>query len=266
MFYFLGDSFTWGQGLYFEKWIEEKTKFGNIKDIKKFKCTSIRHECLSFEDNQFRIQNSFPHLVSKHYNMNYFVPKFTNGGTNYDIIHQLRTQVNTFNKEVISHVFIQLTDFWRPMEFHLQEPFTEEERKGLYIDGYGKNGRDIKIFDELIDTQINALKTFFEENSTCKFYVLSWHNDIAERFISKLGDDEFVKIHYGGRVYDSFDWILNKVSLQSKYGIFDDHFTTEGHQVIADSIIKKLGDIEHEELNEYAYLKRISYYNKNNII
>lgn len=259
MFYFLGDSFTWGQGLYFEKWIQEKSKFGNIESINKlFKPDTIRHECFSFEDNQFRIQNSFPYLVSKHYNMNYFSPKFTNGGSNYDIIHQLRMG-GIADYGIISHIFIQLTDFWRPMDLRLKEYFTKEEQEGIYIDEYTDKGRDINIFDRLIGTQINAFKDLIENNKKCKFYVLSWHDDMAKSFLSKVGEESFVKINYKGTDYDSFDWVLKELSLQSKHGIFDEHLSIEGHRVIADSIIRKLGDIGNINSRNYNYLREKGY-------
>ena len=51
---FLGDSFTWGQGLYFEKWILEGD-VSKIKNISNLRPDSVRHECFSLEDNEFRI-------------------------------------------------------------------------------------------------------------------------------------------------------------------------------------------------------------------
>ena len=51
MIYFFGDSFTWGQGLYFEKWHEEGIKSDMMA---KHMPDKFPQECLSYDDNKIR--------------------------------------------------------------------------------------------------------------------------------------------------------------------------------------------------------------------
>jgi len=256
MFLFLGDSFTWGQGLYFEKWIIENQK-SKIDKINKLTPADLRHECFSFEDNQFRIQNSFPYIVSSHYNMNYFNPRWLNGGSNYDIFYQLKS-LPPSTIDPVTHIIIQLTDFWRPMPNNLTSYFTKKEQEGVDIHNLEKKyGRDISIFNKMIDTQLSILSEIFNNlGDKIKIYVLCWQNDISEKFIQKFGNELLIPIRYNDVYYNSFDWMLDTVSLQKKYGIFDNHFSIEGHHIISNSIIEKIGKINTTNKN-YLYLENL---------
>ena len=63
---FLGDSFTWGQGLHYYYMIE---KHGwTQSDCKKFFDNRYRFEWLGFEADEYRRKYSFPYLVSNKLN------------------------------------------------------------------------------------------------------------------------------------------------------------------------------------------------------
>lgn len=257
MFLFVGDSFTWGQGLYFERWVQQKL-ISDTEEINKFTPADFRHECLNFEDNQFRINHAFPHLVAKHYNVNYFTPRFMNGGSNYDILYELRNGIG-HQDEIVSHVVIQLTDFWRPMNPNHKQFFSEEQQNGADIHTLEQfYGRSVTIFNEMIDSQLSALEEDFWRYRKAKVYVLSWQNDIAQKFKERFGDERLIQVHYNNQIYDSFDWVLDELSLKKKYNIFDNHFTIEGHKIIADSIIKKIGEFK-TDIDSYKFLKENKY-------
>jgi lysophospholipase L1-like esterase len=113
MILFLGDSFTWGQGLYFEKWkseginiLEWQEKYGEIHDYP--------HEHLDYESHQYRRKHHFPALVAKHYDKNYDV-KWGNGGSNWDLIHQANMipVLSPQYRNSVDLVVVQLTDWTR---------------------------------------------------------------------------------------------------------------------------------------------------------
>src|SRR6056300_273539 len=113
MILFLGDSFTWGQGLYFEKWKSEgidisewKEKYGEIHDYP--------HEHLDYESHKYRKEHHFPALVAKHFDKDYNV-KWGNGGSNWDLIHQANMipALSPQYRNGLDLVVVQLTDWTR---------------------------------------------------------------------------------------------------------------------------------------------------------
>ena len=85
MIYFFGDSFTWGQGLYFEKWHEKGIKSDLMA---KHMPDTFPQECLSYDDNKIRKERHFPNLVAKHFDRDY-ITDWHNGGTNYNVLRFL---------------------------------------------------------------------------------------------------------------------------------------------------------------------------------
>lgn len=81
MIIFLGDSFTWGQGLYTKKWIQDGK---SIEYCNNHLPPTFSHGNISHSDDEYRRKYHFPNLVAKHYDRSYYV-KPKNGGTNRDI-------------------------------------------------------------------------------------------------------------------------------------------------------------------------------------
>jgi len=67
MILFLGDSFTWGQGLPIEKWLKE----GKSLDYCNRLPPKVPSELYNYEDDNYRKQNHFPNLVAKHFNKSF---------------------------------------------------------------------------------------------------------------------------------------------------------------------------------------------------
>lgn len=244
MIVFLGDSFTWGQGLYFENWIKTKSP----EEISKFKPEYVYHETFSFQDQEYRKNQRFPHLVAKHYNTPYLVPTITNGGGNYDIYYDLKKL--RLPKKIPYLFVIQLTEFTRKLSkaYSTDMDSWYVDSHQLMIDEYLKlkSNDDMKILEEkLKKEQINLFVSYInklkqEWNSEIDFIFCNWLTNYSQ-YCSDDIKDKFVKFDYDGKVYDSFQKILNSdYSLANTLNIFDKHLNSKGHEFVANSIIKKI--------------------------
>ena len=78
--------------------------------------------------------------------------------------------------------------------------------------------------------------------SDFKWFGLSWKPEIGNCLKYEYPDN-FIPIHYDKEEFVSFDSIMENhynLTLGSKYGVHDLHLTSEGHQIIANSVIKKI--------------------------
>ena len=115
MIVFLGDSFTWGQGLPIEKWIQ--TDNLSFEECNKFSPPEYSCESYNYEDDNYRKQNHFPNLVSQHFNKSY-VTKFGNGGNNKNIVDILQNlDCHFVDDRGIDFYVFQFTDFVRDPYF-----------------------------------------------------------------------------------------------------------------------------------------------------
>jgi hypothetical protein len=222
MILFLGDSFTWGQGLLFERWITEEQKSqeycNNFLPAGRFE-----QELFSYKDDLYRKTYHFPNLVAKHFNKPY-VNQFGNGGTNYNILNILKNLKYQFGSSVIKSIecfIIQFTDFSRCVP---------------------TDGRSIN-FDFEIELHKQCNNIFSEINNispSIPIYTFSWRGDIGDILQNKYKEN-YIPLIYNNIEYNNFDDILNNISLKSKYpNLNDEHFSIEGHEFISKNIISKL--------------------------
>jgi len=225
MIIFLGDSFTWGQGLCFERWIVEENK--TIEYCNSFipPLANKHQERLSYEDDLYRKTNHFPALVAKHFNKSY-TTQFGNGGANHnirDIIKNINIQFGSNTRCAIEAFVIQLTDCGRSMN-----------PTGPIVD-------DIEVE---IKKQISEIKeeiTFISKS--IPWYVFSWRKDMGN-ILQKDYVNNFIPLVYNDTIYNNFHHILRTdptFGLDKKYkGMIDSHFSIDGHQFIAKNIINKI--------------------------
>lgn len=108
MILFLGDSFTWGQGLHYYYKIENEG--WNWDDCRTFLEKNNRFEGLGFAADEFRRSNSFPYLVGKELNISISTPRSENGGDNkviFDILTSLHPLITNAN---IDYLIIQFSN------------------------------------------------------------------------------------------------------------------------------------------------------------
>jgi len=226
MILFLGCSLTWGQGLQIEKWISEG------KSIEFCNKNSVPHyhaEQLTYEDDLFRKSKSYPNLVAKEFNVSYST-KWGNGGSNDEILFIIENLDKLIHPYTIELIVIQFTDMVRDDMFK-------------YID---KNN-----FYDLIDVdlknQINKIdKILTSPHINIPWISLCWHKEHSN-FIKQKYPKNFIKLHYDGNDYDNIK-SLNSYGKDKEIfelcdiykGIHDGHPSAKWHEIVADSVIKKI--------------------------
>lgn len=219
MILFLGDSFTYGQGLQYYYLTEHKG--WSWKDCDIFCQKNIRFEWLGFDEDEFRRKNSFPYLVSKEIDLPFQTPRFENGSDNqvtYDILKSIQPYCTTSN---ITFLVIQ---------------FSEPSRSIL-------NGNEPKFdtIDEQIEHQVSRISDWCNEYNI-EWLGISWMPEIGKILKEKYSNN-FVPIKYKGTYYDCFEsaygLALEQLKISYTENIDDGHFNLLGHQVIADSILEK---------------------------
>ena len=257
MILFLGDSFTWGQGLYFEKWEADgksvydwKVEYGDL-DINP-------HENLDYNSDVYRKENHFPALVAKHYDRCYNV-KWGNGGSNWDIIHQLNAlpALAPQFRNGLDLIVIQLTDWTRNDNRILYNTDIYEQTAIPNLDYLqrDKNWKDNlidKMMQDETEYQIQKIKEICEIMGK-KWICISWRDDMGKVLKEKYKEN-YTPIFYKDKEYMGFETALmdDDYSLEN---FKDGHFNSKGCKLIADSIIKKIEEIGGKKIFNYLKLK-----------
>jgi lysophospholipase L1-like esterase len=220
MILFVGDSFTWGQGLHY--YYLTKHKGWTWEDCQNFVSNNKRFESLGFEEDEFRRTNSFPYLVSKELNLPFHTPRMENGGDNkviYTILENIQSFCSTTN---ISLLIVQ---------------FSSPSRSVL-------NGTEPKFdtIEKQIEYQVERISDFCNQ-SNIDWLGISWQKEIGEILESNYSNNH-IPVQYENVKYDCFDCNkhleLNPLFIQETEKIEDGHFNLEGHKVIANSIVNKI--------------------------
>jgi hypothetical protein len=224
MIIFLGDSFTWGQGLYSKKWIQS----GNsIEYCNNHLPPTFSHGNISHSDDEYRRKYHFPNLVANHFDRSYY-SKPKNGGTNKDISKMATYIFDYAENDAVELVVIQFTEFLR--NFHYKIP-----------DEYKNEGIEDWINLEC-SKQIESIYKTLIGYGIKNILMFSWRGDIG-RLLKSQYSENYVPLYYNDNQYMCFGDMLSENSeleLAGELGINDGHFSELGHRVIADSIIKKI--------------------------
>lgn len=221
MILFIGDSFTWGQGLQYYPLVE--TKGWTWDDCQKFVSEDKRFEQFGFDIDEFRRTNAFPYLVSKQIDLPYQTPRFENGGDNcvsYNIVENLHQFIT------INNIFLIVFQFSCPSRSIL-------------------NGSEPKFdtMDEQIEHQIKRISDKMDEWGI-DWLGISWMHEMG-KILKEKYPKNFVPVKYNEKYYDCFEFGLDRyanlrnLTIQYTQNIDDGHFNLLGHQVIADSIVEK---------------------------
>jgi len=222
MILFLGDSFTWGQGLHYYYMIENQG--WSWDDCRDFLNTNNRFEKLGFYADEYRRTHSYPYIVSKQLNLPMVTPRFENGGDNrvsYDILKTSLPLIITNTN--IDYLIVQFS-----------APLRSLDNKSDFLDGMS--------IDEFMDYQIERIDDECNRQNI-KWFGISWFKEIGDILKDKYPQN-FIPIYYKNKEYESFDFDKNielrNLTIEHTQYIEDGHFNKEGHQVIANSIINKL--------------------------
>ena len=217
MILFLGDSFTWGQGLEWE-WLINNENW-SIEDINKI--IPPKHACerLPIHLQDYREKNRWPRLVSEHFNHQYDLGRCGNGGGNLDAYLVLDNLESFIYADNLDMVIFQTTNSHRNYE-------------------KGYNGDYSNLFSDEIMLLKSAINSCVKLNKNIKFLTLSWLPEVAQSIENEFGEKMVVKFNFENVNYNSFEPFLGKISLGEKYqGLNDAHFNLEGNEFIAKSVI-----------------------------
>jgi lysophospholipase L1-like esterase len=240
MILFLGDSLTWGQGLFYEKW---KAEGKNVEELSiKYQVPKYPHEKIDYESDKFRKENAYPALVSKHFNLS-FSTKWGNGGSNYDIVNILNILPSLINPIHVDLVVIQFTDFSRlnGIEYNnAVKKFTDNLDHKKMLDKYDLNIQR-EIDKKIVNDQLYEINKQLKKNKL-KWIGISWRDDFGKILKSEY-PNQYTSIYHNNIEHDSFDFLVegtyNPNNLTS-IGAADAHLNLKGHQIIANSIIRKI--------------------------
>lgn len=219
MIVFLGDSFTWGQGLQYIHLTEEKG--WTWEACSKIIPPNLNLEWLGFDEDEYRKKNSFPHLVSKKLDLPYVVGRFENGGDNQTIFQMLENMLPFCTHNNIFCLVIQFSDASRSLHREYNE--------------------SIGGIDEQIENQVKRISEFCNMNNI-PWIGVSWQTDIGNILKEKYPNN-YIPIIYNETEYTNFSKHhidLAELLLTHNYPIKDEHFNLKGHEVISDMIYNKI--------------------------
>lgn len=232
MIYFVGCSYTWGAGLEYEYY--HKYEGWNHKKINNNIPPKVWLESSNYKASEYRRKHRFANLVSQQLNVSYEVINQVNGGDHENIRWLLNNQPLTNGCDA---VVVQLTQWQRSSHEFRNNTIRDEEH-----------------IEQIIEQQI---KSCFHtaQNKGVKVFAISWQRDTAEILKNKF-PDKFIPLYIDGKYYDSFTHTqsneeFNSSQFKNPYnmrlsdvipGVQDTHLSSEGHKIVADSIVHKLKD------------------------
>ena len=241
MIVFLGDSFTWGQGLYFEKWESDgidvnewKGKYGDL--------SYYPHESLNFQSDSYRRNSNFSSIVAKYYDR-FHNSTWGNGGSNWELLQQISMlPIISPNTEL---VVVQLTDWSRNDG---KDIFSKELNDKIKFKHTSYN----EIIDSMVLTeityQIKKVKELCDSISK-KWICISWRDDMG-KILKEKYPENYIPFFYKNKEYYGFEVALND-NEYTLHRFNDGHFNSKGHKLVAESIIKKIEEIGGRNLFNY---------------
>ena len=218
---FIGDSFTWGQGLYFYKWLEEKRELpSSVGGM----YPSHSH-LVTPADIKYKDEYSFTGLLSKYYGLE-VVKRLTNGGSNTEIILDMIPMIDKLGNDIDKVVF-QFTSISR-YQFRDLNMGSIDNCEGTFDDIFKK--RVSNLFNYVDNTL-----SYFSGLYNFKYCYLDWLGDFHNECPSK-----FVKYNVNGNHYSHFNQFLNEYKIDLVVDgkpIIDLHLNNEGQKILTNSII-----------------------------
>lgn len=255
MIVFLGDSFTYGQGMYLYKLVE--TGKYDISKPEDYLPPKLIYEKLSLRDIEYQNKYSFPGIVSKHYNKQSF-KRHRNGGSNYDIIMLLRNLHLVVDPHAIDCIFVQPTD---PLRFDSMPEHHEYHHK--IVDNIkNKSMSEYDGYMELANLQYINMESHLQylEKLGKPYYYLPW----PTWWKTIIPKEKMIPVQYKNKIYWTMEDLMRKDNMQITNDIefcLDMHISRDAHKVIADSIIKcfPTGDFSKKENIELSLPQNIKF-------
>lgn len=245
---FIGDSFTWGQGLYLPYWAYKTPQvFSSFKNLN---ITWVDQQPFVSEDDlKLKDKLSFTNIVSTELNR-VCVKKPDNGGNNLVNLSLLKTIPRLLvngdplnfkfeDKDII--LIFQFTHFGRDEIFNFM---SEEEKNNLLkfditdareLINLHFNNKVEKYFSE-IDSTIDTIS----KNVGFEYWYLDWLGDYYN-----FRPHKFIDITIGKNKGKYFAPLVDSYKIKVNIGgveYNDGHLNEEGNKIIAESILEWLRD------------------------
>ena len=245
---FIGDSFTWGQGLYLPYWLDRKPHLFSQINKKELQWKDQEH-FIDNEDLRIKDELSFTGIVSKELGRE-CIKKIDNGGNNLGNLSILSSNImvnidgipNTFEfdkKDTI--VIFQFTSFGRT---DIINYMTEEEIEDiLKIDIRQSREAINTLFRNRVKNHFDHINGRLEELSQemgFEYWYLDWLGDFYEFLPAK-----FIDIQIGKNKGKYFSPLTHNMAIEVKFEdkiIRDGHLNEEGNKILAESILRWLRD------------------------
>lgn len=219
MILFLGDSFTWGQGL---QYINLTNKKGwTWEECSKIVPPKLNLEWLGFEEDEFRKINSFPYLVARKLDLPFNVCRFENGGDNQTIYQMINDMTPFCTTNNVFCLVIQFSDASRSLHYEYEPSLGSIENQ--------------------IENQVKRISKLCDIKQI-PWVGLSWQPEIGD-ILKNNYSDNYIPIIYNEVEYSNFSTRhsgLADLFLNFDYPIDDQHFNLKGHKIIADLIYNKI--------------------------
>jgi hypothetical protein len=222
---FIGDSFTWGQGLYFYKWKEENRNLPNsVGGMYPSHSEFIRPDDLIYKDI-----HSFTGIVSNHYNL-IPIKRETNGGSNTDLVIDLIRLLDTYTNSIEKVVF-QFTTISR-YQFRDLNMGNIENCNGTFDDIFLERTKNFFYY-------VDGILKYFSNLYNFEYCYMDWLGDFYHILPNK-----FVKFNVDDKTYNYFGEFLDNYKIDiniNSIPIIDLHLNKDGQTISSTSIIQHFG-------------------------
>ena len=246
---FIGDSFTWGQGLYLPSWVDRKPHLFAQMNEKELQWKD-QEQFIDSEDLRIKDELSFTGIVSKELERE-CVKKIENGGSNLGNLSVISsvdmlnidgkpTYHFSFNQKDMILIF-QLTNFGRD---EIMVHMTDEEKEAiLKTDSSDSISTINKLFKNRVKNHFEHIDNTLQKLSAefgFEYWYLDWLGDYYEflphKFIEmKVGNN---KGKYFAPLVDNFPIIVKVDNMEVR----DGHLNKVANEMIAESILRWLRD------------------------
>lgn len=234
---FIGDSFTWGQGLYLNNWKQNRPEtfdfFYKESDGYEHHIQWIsQQKFVTNKDLILKNNLSFTNIVANSLNRKCYKRKH-NGGSisaNRQILESFCKLESTKKDVILVFQFTSLgrDDFSYITDEEMSKYFLKEHTNDTII----KNILSDRLFE--IYNSINLLINHLENRLGWKCYYLDWLGDFG-----KFSSNRFIEVDGNKSFFELVNAMPIKIEYKNKV-FFDYHLNEMGNKILADSILKKL--------------------------
>jgi hypothetical protein len=251
---FAGDSFTWGQGLYY---------YSNLPNLKIPKTGHYIDTYVTPSHRKFKDTKRFARLVANEFKT-FELVKIGNGGNDCESLEFIDDifKKDGYKYEDISYVIFQTTHFMRsPFEMEVEGEIQQlhfnhsimkmHNMHDFFIKWLNENNYTLDDYERLHINQIfkKIKDKFIElESNGVKCKIICWTLD----YIDLIKNDEymfdkFIPILYNNTTIDCFETFMEKypemmIKNDSYFekSVGDGHLSLNAQRIIADNIINKI--------------------------